>query len=805
LNSKELGSIILNELRSLDAVNEIYYDRNERYSLTLSKEAFSFTAHSGAPKTLVASGGARGVTAEVVKSFVKHGTRNVFLLGRTNPGTELVDIAQRKQDIKDRMTASGIQFTPAMVEKELDQVRKANDGFINMQEMMKLGATVQFVQCDVAQNPSVQSAFQAIEQQTDRIDLVIHGAGVEESKLLEDKDLAGFRRVYFPKVQGALNIINQISSHTFFLSMGSIAGRFGNEGQVDYAAANDAVAHLCQQRTNSLHISWSAWADVGMAVRGGMKHVLTERGIDLLPVDFCAKQTVALVEHRALGEVVITGALGNLRLPTSQPMLREIRITSKGLAGYTTLHPNTHKWLSDHAIGDTPVLPGVIGLELMAQTFQSVHHNQQIGGISNVQFHRPVKFHRDQPVDIEILVDILGTTAQCTLLSTRTLAGGRIQRTTHFEATMHISPAFQHKLLREEPLQDVTLSNEDVYKVFFHGPTFQVMDTGRSLSPKELLMDCMIDHQSTGPNNQTSPLTIESAFQTAGWLHYHNTKETVLPSAIQSIRIYQKATDWEGLIVRAQPVVNQPYTYNIDVFQNHSIVMSLRGATFIATTIPPKGTKNFWTPEPDVYVASSQEDLQSIPQPDIDKLRSRGTLKRIQDRLAGRDAIYGVLKNLNIQDQVIQTDLGQPLLTEHSEMGISITHRNGVGWAALHTNGLVGIDVEGIELRTSQFMQDWFTQHERMLVGTCATKQTIIWSTKEALSKMLGVGFTVHPKEFEVLEIHATTCIVSFGPNAQNHWSAIHNQSPLRCYWTQMDNEILSLVTVRTLKAKSIC
>ena len=307
------------------------------------------------------------------------------------------------------------------------QVRKANDGFTNVQEMTNLGATVHFIQCDVAQLQSVQTAFDTINAQTERIDLVIHGAGVEESKRLEDKDLAGFRRVYFPKVQGALNIINQISSHTFFLSMGSIAGRFGNAGQVDYAAANDAVAHICQQRTNSLHISWSAWEDVGMAVRGGMKHILTERGIDLLPVEFCATQAVALVEHRALGEVVITGALGDLRLPTSQSMLKQICLTSAGVAGYTTLHPNTHKWLLDHTIGDTPVLPGVIGLELMAQTLQSVYHSQQISGINDVQFHRPVKFHRDQAVDIEIVVDINEPTAQCTLYSIRELAGGRIQ------------------------------------------------------------------------------------------------------------------------------------------------------------------------------------------------------------------------------------------------------------------------------------------------------------------------------------------------------------------------------------------
>ena len=62
--------------------------------------------------------------------------------------------------------------------------------------------------------------------------------------------------------------------------MGSIAGRFGNAGQIDYSAANDAVAKICIRRPNSLHVDWSAWADVGMASRGGMSTLLTKRGID---------------------------------------------------------------------------------------------------------------------------------------------------------------------------------------------------------------------------------------------------------------------------------------------------------------------------------------------------------------------------------------------------------------------------------------------------------------------------------------------------------------------------------------------
>ena len=35
----------------------------------------------------------------------------------------------------------------------------------------------------------------------------------------------------------------------------------------------------------SLHIDWTAWGDVGMAVRGGMQSLLEGRGVQLLPAD----------------------------------------------------------------------------------------------------------------------------------------------------------------------------------------------------------------------------------------------------------------------------------------------------------------------------------------------------------------------------------------------------------------------------------------------------------------------------------------------------------------------------------------
>ena len=68
-----------------------------------------------------------------------------------------------------------------------------------------------------------------------------------------------------------------------------------------------------------------------MASRGGMDHLLTQRGIQLLPLEFAVNQAIAMTEHRFLGEVIITGSLGPLPIPTSQPLLNSASLGTKGV------------------------------------------------------------------------------------------------------------------------------------------------------------------------------------------------------------------------------------------------------------------------------------------------------------------------------------------------------------------------------------------------------------------------------------------------------------------------------------------
>ena len=99
----------------------------------------------------------------------------------------------------------------------------------------------------------------------------------------------------------------------------SIAGRFGNGGQTDYSSANDLLCKIASSfrstrpETRAIAIDWTAWGGIGMATRGSIPKVMEMAGIDMLPpeagVPWIRRELTAGGRG---GEVVVAGSLGAL-------------------------------------------------------------------------------------------------------------------------------------------------------------------------------------------------------------------------------------------------------------------------------------------------------------------------------------------------------------------------------------------------------------------------------------------------------------------------------------------------------------
>ncbi|MCC5972415.1 MAG: SDR family NAD(P)-dependent oxidoreductase [Rubellimicrobium sp.] len=219
---------------------------------------------------IVATGGARGITAECLRSLAPFGP-TLVLIGRSPapapepPETAALDRAGLRAHLLAAARARGEKPRPVEIEADIARIMAARDIRTNLQDFERMGAKVDLRVADMAEADRVIAEVQA---QYGRIDLLIHGAGLIEDALIEAKTPDSFDRVFDVKVDGAFRMIRALDpAHLkgicFFTS---VAGRYGNRGQTDYAAANEVLNRLAWDLRRRLGpgvavkaINWGPW------------------------------------------------------------------------------------------------------------------------------------------------------------------------------------------------------------------------------------------------------------------------------------------------------------------------------------------------------------------------------------------------------------------------------------------------------------------------------------------------------------------------------------------------------------------
>ncbi|QDT13388.1 type I polyketide synthase [Planctomycetes bacterium K23_9] len=236
---------------------------------------------------VVASGGARGVTAVMLESLVRDYQCTVIALGRSplEAGPDNPDAPSVEQEFYRDYVAQNPGSSVVEMKRRFESTRARWEAHQTMESLRRMGGRVEYHVVDVTAANDVAKVVKQIAARFGKVDLLIHGAGVQFSKRLQDRTLSEFRKTYQVKVAGLNHLVDScqrqfgkpVATHV----LTSAYSVFGNDGQHDYGAANETMDRLCAMNSDGdparwTSLAWLAWDGIGMT-RGSEYRALSKQ------------------------------------------------------------------------------------------------------------------------------------------------------------------------------------------------------------------------------------------------------------------------------------------------------------------------------------------------------------------------------------------------------------------------------------------------------------------------------------------------------------------------------------------------
>nr|WP_237728481.1 SDR family NAD(P)-dependent oxidoreductase [Paenibacillus sp. OSY-SE] len=183
--------------------------------------------------------------------------------------------------------------------------REQDERVLNLlKEIEASGSEVLYVQADVSSRQDVEELVSKARARFNKIDGVIHSAGVIKDAFILNKSKEDMAAVLAAKVYGTMYLDEMLKDEPldFFVLFSSVASALGNIGQCDYGYANSYMDHFAASREEhraegkrsgkTISINWPLWADGGMTIEresikwmeenAGMISLSREEGIQAL-------------------------------------------------------------------------------------------------------------------------------------------------------------------------------------------------------------------------------------------------------------------------------------------------------------------------------------------------------------------------------------------------------------------------------------------------------------------------------------------------------------------------------------------
>jgi acyl transferase domain-containing protein/NAD(P)H-dependent flavin oxidoreductase YrpB (nitropropane dioxygenase family)/NADP-dependent 3-hydroxy acid dehydrogenase YdfG len=291
----------------------------------------------GPDSVVLLTGGARGITAAVARDLHARSGCRLEIVGRSQPGVDedprlagAADLAAMRRALAE----TGVLDGPAAVDAGARARLRERETRSTLEALAAAGADVRYHAADVRDEQALGAIVDGIYDRHGRLDAVVHGAGVIEDRLIADKSVEGFAAVYATKVDSAQTLLRHLRpGPAVVVLFASVSGVFGNRGQVDYAAANDALDALARYHDGRdglrvVSIDWGPWAGAGM-VDAELERDYRRRGVELIDVTSGVPIVAAEIGRQGPAPsqlIVAAGSVAGLMSTTSstQGGLREV-------------------------------------------------------------------------------------------------------------------------------------------------------------------------------------------------------------------------------------------------------------------------------------------------------------------------------------------------------------------------------------------------------------------------------------------------------------------------------------------------
>jgi NAD(P)-dependent dehydrogenase (short-subunit alcohol dehydrogenase family) len=261
------------------------------------------------------------------------------------------------------------------------------------------GARVVYRSLDIRDRNALADTLNTVRSEYGPIRGIIHGAGVLEDRRIVDKTESQIDRVLGTKITGFRNLLELTAADPLktVVAFSSVAARFGNAGQADYAMANEALNKMCiraaagRPACRVVAINWGPW-DGGM-VSEALKREFQRRGIGLIPLKSGSR---CMLEEMAVSTAAPIEVVYGSSIPAADRQEAPVppqRVLSQLMSQMVNV--DRYPVLASHIIGGKPVVPFALITEWLGHS--ALHRNPGLvlHSLEDIRLFQGIKIESD--------------------------------------------------------------------------------------------------------------------------------------------------------------------------------------------------------------------------------------------------------------------------------------------------------------------------------------------------------------------------------------------------------------------------